>query len=220
MQDGGAGVGGTIQPAGCGRREQGGVIVDQFMTGATCVMCRRGVHYREGRVACDGCDLPTDSCLCEAQEGVGPPKGKSGETGNSALRALSPGPGAPPPRRPPRSSPARGPIDQRPGREPEAQVDPATREEPERAVHIAKEISDLEARAAEWERGMHPERDRPGRRRARRRRTDVTPAPPESSGPDDGEGDPMTGSGGEPGPTSGAGTPNRRLVRRRRRQEP
>ena len=37
-----------------------------FMAGATCVMCGSGVHYKEGRVACDGCDLPTDSCLCEA----------------------------------------------------------------------------------------------------------------------------------------------------------
>ena len=37
-----------------------------FMAGATCVMCGSGVHYKEGRVACDACDLPTDSCLCEA----------------------------------------------------------------------------------------------------------------------------------------------------------
>ncbi|MGH9184399.1 MAG: hypothetical protein ACRD0U_01050 [Acidimicrobiales bacterium] len=39
-----------------------------FMAGATCAMCLRGVHYKRGRVACDGCDLPTDCCLCEPQE--------------------------------------------------------------------------------------------------------------------------------------------------------
>lgn len=37
-----------------------------FMVGALCAMCLRGVHYKEGRVACDGCDLPTDCCPCES----------------------------------------------------------------------------------------------------------------------------------------------------------
>jgi len=36
-----------------------------LLAGAVCVMCSRGVHYSEGRVACDGCKLPTDCCLCE-----------------------------------------------------------------------------------------------------------------------------------------------------------
>lgn len=35
---------------------------------ATCVMCGRGVHYLEGRVACNGCDLPTDCCLCQQDD--------------------------------------------------------------------------------------------------------------------------------------------------------
>lgn len=42
--------------------------MDALMSSATCAMCLRGVHYKEGRVACDGCDLPTDSCLCEPGE--------------------------------------------------------------------------------------------------------------------------------------------------------
>lgn len=40
----------------------------EYLSGARCVMCLRGVHNREGRVACDGCDLPTDCCLCLALE--------------------------------------------------------------------------------------------------------------------------------------------------------
>lgn len=35
-----------------------------FMDNATCVMCGRKVHFEEGRIACDGCNLPTDCCLC------------------------------------------------------------------------------------------------------------------------------------------------------------
>lgn len=38
-----------------------------FMAGAICVMCGNGVHDYRGRVACDGCDLPTDCCLCPDQ---------------------------------------------------------------------------------------------------------------------------------------------------------
>ena len=36
-----------------------------MLAGAVCVMCSRGVHWEAGRVACDGCDLPTDCCLCD-----------------------------------------------------------------------------------------------------------------------------------------------------------
>ncbi|HEV3401573.1 MAG TPA: hypothetical protein VG078_07090 [Acidimicrobiales bacterium] len=36
-----------------------------LLAGAICVMCSRGVHWEAGRVACDGCDLPTDCCLCD-----------------------------------------------------------------------------------------------------------------------------------------------------------
>ncbi len=36
-----------------------------LLAGAVCVMCSRGVHWEAGRVACDGCDLPTDCCLCD-----------------------------------------------------------------------------------------------------------------------------------------------------------
>ncbi len=36
-----------------------------MLAGAVCVMCSRGVHWEAGRVACDGCNLPTDCCLCE-----------------------------------------------------------------------------------------------------------------------------------------------------------
>lgn len=36
-----------------------------MLTGAVCVMCSRGLHWDAGRVACDGCDLPTDCCLCD-----------------------------------------------------------------------------------------------------------------------------------------------------------
>jgi hypothetical protein len=43
-----------------------------FMDNASCVMCGRGVHYEAGRIACDGCDLPTDCCLCQHQD-LGPP---------------------------------------------------------------------------------------------------------------------------------------------------
>ena len=39
--------------------------MEPFMEGACCVMCNRGVHWEAGRVACDGCDLPTDCCLCD-----------------------------------------------------------------------------------------------------------------------------------------------------------
>ncbi|MGH9190002.1 MAG: hypothetical protein ACRD0Q_08230 [Acidimicrobiales bacterium] len=35
------------------------------MDNARCVMCERGVHFEEGRIACDGCNLPTDCCLCQ-----------------------------------------------------------------------------------------------------------------------------------------------------------
>lgn len=36
-----------------------------FMTGALCAACSSGVHDDRGRVACDGCDLPTGCCLCD-----------------------------------------------------------------------------------------------------------------------------------------------------------
>lgn len=45
-----------------------------FMDNATCVMCNRGVHYVAGRIGCDGCDLPTDCCLCPPTT---PPENKS-----------------------------------------------------------------------------------------------------------------------------------------------
>ena len=44
---------------------------------ATCVMCGRGVHNLEGRVACDGCNLPTDCCLCQEE----PPRAVERRTG-------------------------------------------------------------------------------------------------------------------------------------------
>lgn len=43
-----------------------------FMADARCAMCMRGVHDKEGRVACDGCDLPTDCCLCEMVQDLVP----------------------------------------------------------------------------------------------------------------------------------------------------
>ncbi len=43
-----------------------------ILAGAVCGMCSRGVHWEAGRVACDGCQLPTDCCLCEPETaGVG-----------------------------------------------------------------------------------------------------------------------------------------------------
>jgi hypothetical protein len=39
--------------------------MEDFMEKASCVMCNRKVHWEAGRVACDGCDLPTDCCLCD-----------------------------------------------------------------------------------------------------------------------------------------------------------
>ncbi len=208
------------------------MVVDPFMTGATCVMCRRGVHYREGRVACDGCDLPTDSCLCETVEGLGPPTGGRGESGGSGIRALPSGRPVTPPRRPT----AQRPPDQRPpnqgpsGHPPSgeagfripAETDPGVPSEPETAVHIARAASELDARAAEWERETHATgRSRSGRRRIRRRRSDVDPAQAAAPAPvsdDEGGGGSMTGSGREPEPTGGATTPERRLVRRRKRR--
>ena len=52
-----------------------------ILAGAVCSMCSRGVHWEAGRVACDGCQLPTDCCLCEPEAaGVGgrplPPEGQ------------------------------------------------------------------------------------------------------------------------------------------------
>jgi len=38
-----------------------------ILAGAVCGMCSRGVHWEAGRVACDGCQLPTDCCLCEPE---------------------------------------------------------------------------------------------------------------------------------------------------------
>lgn len=199
------------------------MVVDPFMTGATCVMCRRGVHYREGRVACDGCDLPTDSCLCETVEGLGPPTGGRGESGGSGLRALPSGRPATPPRRPPDQRPSnRGaPRHQPPGEDgfriPD-EPDPGVPSEPETAVHIARAASELDARAADWERGTHATgRDRSGRRRVRRRRSDVDPAQAPLTD-DEGGGGSMTGSGREPESTDAARIPERRLVRRRKRR--
>ena len=40
-----------------------------MLAGAVCVMCSRGVHWEAGRVACDGCALPTDCCLCDPVAG-------------------------------------------------------------------------------------------------------------------------------------------------------
>ena len=65
--------------------------MDPFMSGATCAMCRRRVHYNAGRVACDGCDLPTDCCLCEPL------------TGPAAVSSKPPAPARPAPPRPPPS---------------------------------------------------------------------------------------------------------------------
>jgi hypothetical protein len=42
-----------------------GELIDELMSQAMCAMCGEGVHFEAGRVACDGCDLPTDCCLCE-----------------------------------------------------------------------------------------------------------------------------------------------------------
>ncbi len=38
-----------------------------ILAGAVCGMCSRGLHWEAGRVACDGCALPTDCCLCEPE---------------------------------------------------------------------------------------------------------------------------------------------------------
>ncbi len=35
-----------------------------FLDNAICAMCSRGVHMEAGRIACNGCNLPTDCCLC------------------------------------------------------------------------------------------------------------------------------------------------------------
>lgn len=48
-----------------------------LLAGAVCVMCQRNVHWVEGRVGCDGCDLPTDCCLCD------PVGASAGQTGPS-----------------------------------------------------------------------------------------------------------------------------------------
>ena len=201
-------------------------------------MCGRGVHYWEGRVACDGCDLPTDSCLCELVKGLGPPGGRSGGPGGSGLRALPPGRPDTPPRRRPGRPPPRRPPEHRPSYEtssdqgaehtprraagfriPAEPADPGVPSEPDIAVNIAREASELDARAAEWERGSRASRRKDsGRRRVRRRRQHADPTPAAGSSDDEAGDGSMTGPGDEPIPTRGAGTPERRLVRRRKRR--
>ena len=66
-------------------------------------MCRRGVHYREGRVACDGCGLPTDCCLCEPVAGARPAAAVA-DPGQAALSR----PALPPPKRPVAATPLPG----------------------------------------------------------------------------------------------------------------
>ena len=41
--------------------------MEKFMEEGRCVMCDRRVHWEAGRVACDGCNYPTDCCLCEPE---------------------------------------------------------------------------------------------------------------------------------------------------------
>ena len=53
-------------------------------------MCRRGVHYHEGRVACDGCGLPTDCCLCEPVAGARPATAVAGPDQHRGQPALPP----------------------------------------------------------------------------------------------------------------------------------
>jgi hypothetical protein len=99
------------------------MVVDGFMAGATCVMCNLGVHYKEGRVACDGCDLPTDCCLCEPSPTPPPPPSSqtgfgSGVVGIFPPAGLDPEPDAdrdPAPRPPRRRRPLR-PIRKEPKR--------------------------------------------------------------------------------------------------------
>jgi hypothetical protein len=40
--------------------------LDDILRRGSCALCGRGVHLddKEGRVACDGCDIPTDNCTC------------------------------------------------------------------------------------------------------------------------------------------------------------
>lgn len=41
--------------------------LDELLEWAICAMCGKGLHIddHEGRVACDGCNLPIDNCTCE-----------------------------------------------------------------------------------------------------------------------------------------------------------
>lgn len=40
--------------------------LDDILRRGSCALCGRTVHLddKEGRVACDGCDIPTDNCTC------------------------------------------------------------------------------------------------------------------------------------------------------------
>ncbi len=60
--------------------------IDEFMIGAICSMCGIGVHFEAGRVACDGCDLPTDCCRCQVLESAA-----SRRAIGRGLLALNPG---------------------------------------------------------------------------------------------------------------------------------
>ena len=41
--------------------------IDDMVDQGTCATCGKGLHIddHEGRVACDGCNLPVDNCTCE-----------------------------------------------------------------------------------------------------------------------------------------------------------
>ncbi len=40
--------------------------LDDILRRGSCAICGAGVHLddKEGRVACDGCGVPTDNCTC------------------------------------------------------------------------------------------------------------------------------------------------------------
>jgi len=45
--------------------------MDELVDQARCALCGEGVHIdgHEGRIACDGCNMATDSCTCPGEPG-------------------------------------------------------------------------------------------------------------------------------------------------------
>lgn len=60
-----------------------------FIVGAICAMCGGGVHDDRGRVACNGCDLPTDLCLCP-ERSVSSVRRRAGVGGSAPSSAARP----------------------------------------------------------------------------------------------------------------------------------